>query len=280
MTLSTQHRTHDTHSHIVSSRNHPQIKRLRALQYRSERDQTGWFLIEGMRALSEAAQQEANIETLFVVPELMTHPFARSLVRRLRHAGTPCLRLTPEVYYSVTQAEEPQGVGAIVRQQWERLDKMQTGCGLCWIAVESVQSAGNLGTIIRTSEAVGGAGLILIGENADPYDPATVRASMGALFSQQLVRTSLEKFAAWKTRQQCTLVGTSPAAEHDYRTLDYPSGTILLMGSEKRGLSDEIQALCDVRVKLPMVGRSDSLNVAVATSVLLYEVFHQRSVRR
>jgi RNA methyltransferase, TrmH family len=266
----------DAQSRVLYSRNHPQIKRLRALHHRAERDQAGLFLIEGMRSLSQAAEQGAKIETLFVVPELMTHPFAISLVRRLRHAGTPCLRLTPEVYYSVTQAEEPQGIGAVVRQKWERLDTITPSRGLCWIAVESVQSAGNLGTIIRTCEAVGGAGLILIGENADPYDPATVRASMGALFSQQLVRTSLEKFAAWKTRRQCTLVGTSPSAEQEYDAIAYPSETILLMGSEKRGLSDAIQELCDVRVKIPMVGTSDSLNVAVATSVLLYEVFRQR----
>lgn len=262
---------------IVYSRNHPQVKRLRSLHLRSERERSQQFLIEGMRSVSEAAHQGAKVETLFVVPELLTHPFARSLVRHLRIAGTPCLRLTPEVYYSVTQAEEPQGIGAIVRQKWERIDTVKPSRGLCWIAAESVQSPGNLGTIIRTSDAVGGAGLILIGDSADPYDPATVRASMGALFSQQLVRTSLEEFAAWKTRRQCTLVGTSPSAEQEYHALDYPGSTILLMGSEKRGLSDAIQPLCDVRVKLPMVGRSDSLNVAVATGVMLYEIFNQRS---
>jgi RNA methyltransferase, TrmH family len=271
-----ENRNNDAQSRILYSRNNPQIKRLRALHLRPERDQSGQFLIEGMRSLSEAAQQGAKIETLFVVPEMLTHPFARTLVRRLRIAGTPCLRLTPEVYYSVTQAEEPQGVGAIVRQKWDRLDTVKPSRGLCWIAAEAVQSPGNLGTIIRTSEAVGCAGLILIGDSADPYDPATVRASMGALFSQQFVRTSLEAFAAWKIRRQCTLVGTSPSAEKEYHALTYPGSTILLMGSEKRGLSDAIQTLCDVRVKIPMVGRSDSLNVAVATSVLLYEVFNQR----
>lgn len=263
-------------NHLIASRNNPYLRKLRLLHQREGRDKTGLFLIDGIRPVAEAIKMDVKLETLLLAPRLLIHPSAQRLARRLQRSGTPILSVTPEVYHSLSQAVEPQGIGAVVRQKWERLDQVKPSRGLCWVAVESVQSPGNLGTIIRTSEAVGCAGLILIGDSADPYDPATVRASMGALFNQRFVRTSQAAFAEWKKRRQCTLVGTSPAAERDYHTVVYPRPTILLMGSEKQGLSEAMQALCDLRVKIPMVGRSDSLNVAVATSILLYELFNQR----
>ena len=261
------------------SRHSPHIRRLRLLQHREERDKTGLYLIDGIRFLSQAVKQDARIETVFVAPELLKNIAAQRLVRKLQRDGVPILRVTPEVYHSVSQADEPQGIGAIVRQKWERLDQVRPSRGLCWLAVEAVQAPGNFGTILRASEAVGGAGVILIGDEADPYDPATVRASMGALFHQRLVRAAPQEFAEWKKRRQCTLIGTSPTAAQDYTTVAYPDCSILLLGGEKRGLSDFLLDLCDVRVKIPMAGSADSLNVAVATGVLLYEIFNQKRGR-
>lgn len=276
-TMTTQaHLTDDTDCKLIYSRNNLHIRRLRALQTREGRDKSGLFLIEGIRPLVQAVQQKVRIETLLVAPDLLTHPTAHRYVRQLRRAGTPCYRLAPEVYHYLSQAEEPQGVSAVVRQRWEPLEQVRPSGGLCWIALESARSPGNLGTVIRTSEAVGGAGILLLGDSTDPYDPATVRASMGAIFAQRFVRTTPAAFAAWKRRNPCTLVGTSPSAETDYQAVTYPKPVILLMGSERKGLSEEIQALCDVVVNIPMVGRSDSLNLGVATSVMLYELFNQR----
>jgi RNA methyltransferase, TrmH family len=140
-----------------------------------------------------------------------------------------------------------------------------------------VRSPGNLGTILRTCEAVGGAGAILIGDGIDPYDPATVRATMGAVFSQRFVRTGFRELVGWKRQTGIRLVGTSPLAVKNYRAGDYRGPLILYMGSERKGMSPEHQALCDEMVRIPMVGRADSLNIAVATGVMLYEVFHQRT---
>lgn len=264
---------------LIYSRHDAAVRRLRLLQTREGRDRTGQFLIEGLRPLAQAVEQKARIETLVVAPNVLINPLGLRLVKQLRIAGTPCYRLTPEVYHNLSQAEEPQGVAAVLRQRWEPLDQVRPSRGLCWLAIEGVQSAGNLGTILRTSEAVGGSGVILIGDTADPYDTATLRASMGAVFAQKFVRTTVEAFAAWKRRHQCLLVGTSPHAATDYQAVCYPNSLVLTMGGEKEGLSPEVQALCDVMVKIPMVGRSDSLNLGIATGILLYEVFNQRRNR-
>lgn len=276
ITNSAKPRINDTDSKLIYSRHDFHIKRLRRLQTREGREQTGLFLAEGIRHVAQAAQNGAKIETLLVAPEILINLYGKRLVRHLRLSGVPCYGLTSAVYHSLSQADEPQGVAAVVRQQWERLEQIRPEQGLCWIAVESVQSSGNLGTIIRTCDAVGGAGLILIGNTTDPYDPATVRASMGALFTQQFVRATPKAFAEWKQRHTCLLVGTSPHATQDYHAVRYPHPVVLLMGSERKGISEEIQGLCDLMVRIPMVGRSDSLNVAVATSVMLYELFNQR----
>ena len=139
-----------------------------------------------------------------------------------------------------------------------------------------MRSPGNLGTILRTGEAVGASGLILIGDGVDPYDPACVRATMGAVFGQRFVRATEGELTAWKRRTGARLIGTSPHAKSDYRAVAYPPGTILFMGGERQGLSAQMQSLCDENVHIPMVGAGDSLNLAVATAVMLYEVFGQR----
>ena len=143
-----------------------------------------------------------------------------------------------------------------------------------------MQSPGNLGTILRCCDAVGCAGVILLGKATDPYDPACVRASMGALFTQRFVRCTPEEFMAWKQKHGCLLVGTSPHAGDDYQKATYPAPVVLFMGSERKGLPPEFQTLCDRMVRIPMIGSSDSLNLAMATSVLLYEVFNQRRQSR
>ena len=144
--------------------------------------------------------------------------------------------------------------------------------GLCWIAVSGVQSTGNLGSLIRTADAVGAAGLVLIGENADPNDPACVRATMGSVFALRFVRTDLAGLLRWKHRHGVRLVGSSPAGERGYREVAYRAPLAVLLGSERKGLSEPEIAACDDVARLPMAGRCDSLNVAVAAGVLLYEV--------
>jgi len=256
------------------------LQTVRALDKRQERDRTGTFFAEGLRFVGQAAAQNAQIEAVLVVPKTLEHPFGLRLRRQLEQTCIPVWEITPELFLRLSRAGEPQWIGAVVRQRWDTLaavhsSPLPTG-GLCWVALDQVHSPGNLGTILRTGDAVGASGLILIGDSVDPYDPACVRATMGAIFAQRLVRATAGEFAAWKQGSGCRLVGTSPHAAHDYRAVTYPAQTVLFMGGEKKGLSEERQRLCDDLVRIPMVGRGDSLNLAIATGVLLYEVFNQR----
>lgn len=260
---------------MITSRSNPGVKRVRSLRSRQERERTGLFFVEGVQLVVEAAQQSAPIEEVVLAPELLTSSLGWEVVRQQQARGVPCLEVTAEVFASLSLKEGPQGIGAVVRQQWETLERVDPSDGLCWVALESVQLPGNLGTILRTGAAVGAAGAVLIGSAADPYDPTALRASMGAIFSQRLARATFAAFVDWTRQHGSQIVGASPAAETDYRAASYHRPLVLLMGGEQRGLSAQQQARCDQVVRIPMVGRVDSLNLAVATGLMLYEVFYQ-----
>lgn len=261
---------------MITSRHNPSIKLIRSLRQRREREQTGLCFIEGIRIVAEAIQLGATVELLVTAPTLLTSPFGRQVVEEVRRSGIPCLEVSAEVFESFSAKDGPQGLGAVVRQRWQRIVEVVPGGELCWVALESVADPGNLGTILRTGDAVGAAGVILLGQATDPYDPAALRASMGAVFSQRLVRATSEELAQWKQEHNWYVVGTSGAALDDYQAVTYPAPLVLLMGSEREGLSPQLRALCDGLVSIPMVGRSDSLNLAVSTGVVLYEIFNQR----
>ncbi len=260
----------------ISNSSHPGVREVLALRQRQERERTQRFYAEGIRFVHQAVLTGAAIEKLVVAPEMLRSTAGRKIAGRLRDAGVSCLDVTPDLFRALSLATEPQGIGIVVRQRWKRLASLRPAGELCWLAHDVVNSSGNLGTNLRTSDSVGGAGVILLGEATDPYDPGTVRASMGAIFSQRFVRAGVEEFVAWKRRHGAMLVGTSPHAECDYRSVAYHKPLVLYIGCEQGGMAAEAQALCDVVVSLPMVGRSDSLNLAVATGVMLYEVFSQR----
>ena len=261
---------------LISSHSNTRVKQVRALRQRKERERTGLFFVEGIRLVGEAVQTGAEIETLVVAPERLTSTFGQELVERQSQRGVAYLEVTAEVFEGISSRKGPQGIGAVVRQRWAALADVTPGDELCWTALVAVQDPGNLGSVLRVSDAVGGAGVILIGASTDPYDPAAVRGSMGAVFSQQLVRTGFEDFRAWKEASPYAAAGTAGDAPHDYQAVRYPRPLILLMGSEREGLSPQQRAVCDVMVRIPMVGRSDSLNLAVATGVVLYEIVNQR----
>jgi len=261
---------------IISSRSNPTVKAIRALSSRKQRDSSGRFFVDGLHMVAAAAQQHAEIDTCIVARELLTSAFSRELARALAHSSAHTVEVTVDVFQSLAAKEHAQGIGIVARQRWQDLARVRPEPGQCWVALDTVQYPGNLGTILRTCDAVGGAGVILLGSTTDPYDPAAVRASMGAIFSQRLARASFAEFAAWCRRHHAAVVGTSPAAALDYQAVAYQPPLVLLMGSEPRGLSREQQALCDVVVNIPMVGHSDSLNLAVATGIMLYEIFNQQ----
>ena len=170
-------------------------------------------------------------------------------------------------------------MGAIVGQRWSPLHRASPRAGLCWVLLEAVRSPGNLGSLIRTSEAVGGAGMILIGTRIDPFAPTVVRASMGALFRQVFIRTTHGSLRHWTRRHRIRGIGASPDGSVDLHRFDVPRPTILVLGEERQGLTPLLRALCTPIVRIPMVGAADSLNLAVAGSLLMYEVYLRRPAR-
>ncbi|MCC6168231.1 MAG: RNA methyltransferase [Caldilineaceae bacterium] len=263
-------------SGLVSNVHSAAVKKIRSLRHRKGREEGGLFFAEGIHIVAEAVQAGAAIVQLVVAPSLLISRFALEVVESRRRAGVACLEVSEEVFKSLSAKEHPQGLAAVVRQHWSTLADVRYGSELCWVALSGVQDPGNLGTILRTCDAAGAAGVILVGHTTDPYDAEAVRASMGAIFSQRVVRAGLPQLAAWKEMQGFQIVGTSGAAPTDYRAAVYPPPLLLWMGSEQHGLSPGEMALCDATVRIPMVGRGDSLNLAVATGVVLYEIFNQR----
>ncbi len=261
---------------LITSLANERVKNIRKLQDRKTRHESGLFYVEGLRHVAEAAEQGAQFETLIVAPELLRSEFGQELVTQLQKHGVPLLELSAEVFKRLALKEGPQGLAAVIHQHWLPIEAVRVEEGRPWVALDSVADPGNLGTILRTLDAVGGQGVILLDQSTDPYDPSAVRASMGALFTQHLVRASFEEFARWKQSQAASVVGTSGAASSDYHVFHYPPALVLLMGSERQGLQAHHLALCDALVRIPMLGQSDSLNLAVATGVVLYEILNHK----
>ncbi len=259
----------------ITSSSNPRIKEIRALRQRKERAQSGLAFIEGIRIVADALHHPGTVRALIVAPDLLTSTYAQELVQQA--ADVESIEVSAEVFQSLSLKDGPQGIGAVIHQRWESLDAVRlTKNGFCWVALDAVQDPGNLGTILRTCDAVGCTGVMLLGHSTDPYDPTALRGSMGAVFSQRLVRASYDSFVTWKERHDYMIVGTSDAATDDYTKAPYRFPLVLLMGSERQGLAPALQDACDLTVSITMVGQSDSLNLAVATGVMLYELFNRR----
>jgi RNA methyltransferase, TrmH family len=254
------------------------VRRLQA--DRTHRDTRRTFFVEGVRNVVHAIESGFHIETLVYSEKLLIVPIARRLVRDRCRSGTPTFHVSPEAFRQVSTTPRASGVGAIVAQRWSPLHGASPRAGLCWVVLEAVRSAGNLGSLIRTSEAIGGAGFILVGPRIDPFDPAVVRAAMGSLFRQTLIRTNDRSLRNWVRRHRCRVIGASPDGSADLHHFDYPRPTILVLGEERQGLTPPQRELCSDLVRIPMLGVADSLNLAVAGSLLLYEVYRARSIRR
>lgn len=270
---------------MITSLSNERIKAIRKLQERKSRQESGLFFIEGLRIVAEALEQatagRAKLDTLVVAPDLLKSSFGQQIVVDQRARGTPVLEVSAEVFERLSVKEGPQGIAAVMHQRWLPLGeiRLEAGKGLSsrtWVALDSVADPGNLGTILRTHDAVGGQGVILLDQSTDPYDPSAVRGSMGALFTQMLARASFAEFATWKKQHAYLVIGTSDKANLDYHAYRYPPELVMLMGSERQGLQEHHLALCDAVVSIPMLGKSDSLNLAVATAVVLYEILNQR----
>jgi len=259
----------------ISSASNPKVKFIRKLKDKKTRQETGLFYIEGLRIVIEAFAQKAPVETLIVNYDLMQNERGLDLVNQAKQQQVEVLEVSRDIFLSIALKENPQGLAAIARQQTHKLDDLSLKNFGLWTAFDSIADPGNLGTVMRTMDAVGGRGIILIDNSVDPYDPSAIRASMGALFSLRIVKTGLAEFTKWKKAHPVMMIGSSDKAVERYSEISYPKELILLMGSERQGMQPELEKLCDKVVRIPMVGSSDSLNLSIANAVILYEIFKQ-----
>lgn len=256
---------------MISSTSNSHMKDIRHLRDRKYRSQTGLSYIEGIRIVFEAIEQKADIVEVLYSPEMAKSEILQETIDKSISSGISITEVSSLVFESLSSKDGPQGIAAVIKQKWVSVDSIDVNNGF-WIALYEIADPGNLGTIMRTCDAVGAEGLILIGNCTDPYDPSAVRASMGGIFTTKLCKLSAEEFVKWVREKEIKVIGSSDKADNDYRKARYGNGIMLLMGSERQGIPDFLSKACDQMVSIPMKGNCDSLNLSVATSILMYEV--------
>jgi RNA methyltransferase, TrmH family len=270
-----------THEAIISSAANPLIKRIRLLAERRHRRREGAFVVEGIQPVWQAVEAGADIEVLVVAPDLLKPPAARAMITAEEERGTRVARVTGELFSRIAGRDGPGGLAAIVAARPVPLAALDVPAGALFVALHEPGNPGNVGTIIRTASAVGAAGVILTGAATDPYDPAAVKASMGALFDVPVAAAaSAEEFLDWSASRQITVAAASARGERSVWEAEFPVPLALLLGSEGEGLPAPLLDRAGLHVRIPMVGTAESLNLAVAAGVLLYEVRRRTGLAR
>lgn len=254
------------------------VKAVRKLRDRKYRDSTGTAYVEGIRQVIEAIQQDVEIEKILVSDDFLASVSNTEIVQAVMRCPAPKVMVSDEVFRSFSIKEGPSGLAAVIRQHLLDMNDLFTVFSGVWVCLWEIADPGNLGTILRTMDATGVKGLILAGNCTDPYDPTAIRASMGGVFSKILVKSNLNKLVEMINTHSIAAYGTSDAADNYYREVRYPQDMLLIMGSERQGIPDQLSELCTTMVNLPMKGVCDSLNLAVATGVLLYEILDQHTM--
>lgn len=260
---------------MITSSSNEFVKFIRKLREKKFRDLNGLAFIEGTKLVIDAQQQGAVIEKLIITDSYEQSIKRQDINHRLSSLTAEKISVSDEVFQTISSKENPQGIGALIKQDWLPFETLRNKFSGLWVALWEIADPGNLGSIMRTVDAVGARGIILIGNCTDPYDPGAVRGSMGAIFSNILVKSNMQEFVGWVSTQNIAVYGTSDAAKTYYRATRYPQDMILAMGSERQGLPEEVIISCRSLVQIPMGGTSDSLNLAVATGIVLYEIYDQ-----
>jgi TrmH family RNA methyltransferase len=249
---------------------------VRSLREKRHRKAEGLFLAEGLRILTEAADVGILPEYLFFAKDSSGHPLTQRLVGAVEAAGGEAIETDRDILAKLSGKDNPQTVIGVYKEFDTSLARIDRETSPIWIVAQSLRDPGNLGTILRTGDAVGAGGLILVDDCVDPFSVEAVRATMGALFTQTIATARWPEFLSWLRASAGQLVGTSLKATHDYQAPRYAAPIFILVGNEAQGLPADYEAECDLLVKIPMLGRADSLNAAVATAVIAYEVLNQR----
>jgi TrmH family RNA methyltransferase len=257
----------------VTSLANPLVKDIKALALKKFRDQQNAFMAEGLKLIIDALDLGWAIRTLIFAKSGLGNPAVEKVAARTVAAGGTVLEVSEKVLSAITRRDNPQMVVGVFAQRLTPLKTIRPQGDDVWIGLDRVRDPGNLGTIIRTADAVGAKGVILIGETTDPFSLETVRATMGSIFAVPVAKTSSEAFLEWRRGFPGLVAGTHLKGAVDYRTVKFGGRpTLLLMGNEQQGLPDDLANSCDRLLRIPQAGRADSLNLAVATAVMLFEI--------
>ncbi len=257
----------------VTSLANPLVKDIKALALKKFRDQQHAFMAEGLKLVIDALDLGWKIRTLVFAKAGRGNPAVEKVAARTVAAGGTVLEVSEKVLSAITRRDNPQMVVGVFAQQFVALKDIHARPGDVWVALDRVRDPGNLGTVIRTVDAVGAKGVILVGYTTDPFSVETVRATMGSIFAVPVARATPEAFLAWRRGFPGLVAGTHLKGAVDYRSVDFSKGpTLLLMGNEQQGLPDQLAESCDKLLRIPQAGRADSLNLAVATAVMLFEI--------
>lgn len=248
------------------------VKRLRSLRDKKARRLEGMFLAEGLRIIAEARDSGRLPEIIAFSAEGAKHRLAAEIIAATEAQGGEAIETTAEILSKMSGKDNPQMLLGAYRQPETGLDLLDRASAPLWLCAQALRDPGNIGTILRTGDAVGAGGLILIDDCADPFSVEAVRASMGAVFTQQVATATWDEFRSWLRSGPGQLVGTSLKASDDYLDARYDQPCFLLIGNEQQGLPQAYEGECDLLVKIPMAGRADSLNAAVAAAVMAFAV--------
>ena len=259
----------------ITGFSNPLLKEIRSLREKKHRKRAGKFLAEGLRIMTEAREAGFLPEMLFRVKDREVHALEIALESDVLAAGGDVVETSADIMSKLSGKDNAQAVVGVYRDHGTGLTDIDRSSAPIWLVAQAMRDPGNLGTMMRTGDAVGAGGLILIDDCTDPFSVEAVRASMGAVFTQKIVQCSWTEFTAWLRSGKGQLVGTSLETDQDYQAPRYAAPCFIVTGNEAQGLPAEYAAECDVLVKMPMRGKADSLNAAVATAVMAYEVLNQ-----
>jgi TrmH family RNA methyltransferase len=265
---------------VITSRQNPRIKLYRALAQRKYRQREGAFVLDGVLQVAGAVEGGVPLRDVFWCDGLLVSEHGRALLASL-DPDTPQHEVSEHVFRALSDRTEPQGIAAIGERPCLRAADLALSLDGVLLALEDMRDPGNLGTVIRTADAAGADGVVLLGECVDPYDPKVVRAAMGSIFHVPVAEgADAVEFAAWARRQGVRTYAASTRGEQTHFEATYSGRTAFLIGNEARGLSEEALQAADATIRIPMLGRVESLNAATAASILIYEVIRQRMQRQ
>jgi TrmH family RNA methyltransferase len=266
------HRNAPGPAKTITSLANPIVKEIRGLALAKNRKESGLFLAEGLKLVADAAEAGWTLRTLVHASAAAHQPLVQKLAATAQARGGSVIAVSEAVLEKISRRDNPQTVLGVFEQRVTAVDAIRPRGDEVWVALEAVRDPGNLGTIVRTADAVGAKGVILVGSTVDPFSVEAVRATMGSIFAVPLARATIADFAKLARRWPGPVVGTHLSGKADYRHVDYRGPVLLVMGGEQSGLTADAAGLCKTLVKIPMVGKADSLNLAIATAVMLFEI--------